>query len=296
MGSPLSPIVANLYMEEFESTAIRSSPLLPKIWLRYVDDTFVVWQHGRHSLEDFLVHLNSQHPRITFTMEKEKNNSILFLDVLVTREPNNHLSHQVYRKPTHTDRYLHFKSFHHPSILQSVPRTLVKRAHSISDDNHLQRELDHIKSTLVTINGYPPHKIKTRPTSSRPKEPTKATVVLPYLGPTSHKLQRKFRAAKIEVGHQSSNKLHAALYTHKDVKPSASRPGVYRIPCSCGKVYIGETGRNLTTRLKEYQNSYNKGEWEKSAIAKHANQLQHKILWEDAKLLTSIKHWHTRRV
>nr|XP_054760973.1 uncharacterized protein LOC129267272 [Lytechinus pictus] len=211
-------------------------------------------------------------------MEKEKNSSIPFLDVLVTREPNNHLSHQVYRKPTHTDRYLHFKSFHHPSILQSVPRTLVKRAHSISDDNHLQRELDHIKSTLVTINDYPPHKIKTTPTSSRPKEPTKGTVILPYLGPTSHELQRIFRAAKIEVRHRSSNKLHAALYTHKDVKPSASRPGVYRIACSCGKVYIGETGRNLTTRLKEHQNSYNKGEWEKSAIAKHANQLQHKIL------------------
>nr|XP_054760972.1 uncharacterized protein LOC129267271 [Lytechinus pictus] len=124
----------------------------------------------------------------------------------------------------------------------------------------------------------------------------KATVILPYLGPTSHKLQRIFRAAKIEVGHRSSHKLHAALYTHKDVKPSASRPGVYRIACSCGKVYIGETGRNLTTRLKEHQNSYNKWECEKSAIAKHANQLQHKILWEDAKLLTSIKHWHTRRV
>ncbi|XP_041461184.1 uncharacterized protein LOC121412439 [Lytechinus variegatus] len=108
----------------------------------------------------------------------------------------------------------------------SIPRTLVKRAHSISDHYHLQRELDHIKSTLVTINGYPPHKIKTEPTPSRPKESTKATVILPYIGPTSHKLQRIFRAAKIEVRHRSSNKSHAALYTHKDTKPSASRPGV----------------------------------------------------------------------
>ncbi|XP_041474810.1 uncharacterized protein LOC121423524 [Lytechinus variegatus] len=173
------------YYKQQEGAAM-GSPLSP------------IWQHGRHSLDDFLFHLNSQHPKIAFMMEKEKNNSIPFLDFLVTREPNNQLSHQVYRKPTHTDRYLHFKSFHHPSILQSVPRTLVKRAHSISDDNHLQRELDHIKSTLVTMNGYPPHKINTKPTSSRPKEPTKATVILPYLGPTSHKLQRIFRAAKLK--------------------------------------------------------------------------------------------------
>ena len=42
--------------------------------------------------------------------------------------------------------------------------------------------------------------------------------------------------------------------------------------------------------------SFNRCEWEKSAIAKHAHQQQHNINWDDAKLLTSIKHWHTRRV
>ena len=50
MGSLLSPIIANLYMEHFESVALESPQLQPKLWLRYVDDTFVIWQHGKDSL------------------------------------------------------------------------------------------------------------------------------------------------------------------------------------------------------------------------------------------------------
>ena len=42
MGSPLSPVVANLFMEYFESKALNSSKLLPKLWKRYVDDTNVI--------------------------------------------------------------------------------------------------------------------------------------------------------------------------------------------------------------------------------------------------------------
>jgi hypothetical protein len=47
MGSPLSLVVANLYMENFEKTTIDSYPMKPKLWKRYVDDTHVIWPHGR---------------------------------------------------------------------------------------------------------------------------------------------------------------------------------------------------------------------------------------------------------
>jgi hypothetical protein len=75
MGSPLSPVVANLYMENFEKQAIDSYPLKPKMWKRYVDDTYVVWPHGRESLTGFFNHLNSQSESIKFTMELEENNN-----------------------------------------------------------------------------------------------------------------------------------------------------------------------------------------------------------------------------
>lgn len=86
MGSPLSPIVANLYMEYFEKKALESYPLKPAWWKRFVDDTNIKWTHGKAELEKFFIHLNSISPEIKFTMELEENMSIPFLDVLIIRK------------------------------------------------------------------------------------------------------------------------------------------------------------------------------------------------------------------
>ena len=71
MGSPLSPIVANIYMEMFEKRALELSPLKPKRWKRHVDDTDVIWPHRKNTLDQFLQHLNNLNNNIKFTMEIE---------------------------------------------------------------------------------------------------------------------------------------------------------------------------------------------------------------------------------
>ena len=45
MGSPVSPLVVNLYMEHFERKVLRIAST-PRLWMRYVDDTFVIQQEG----------------------------------------------------------------------------------------------------------------------------------------------------------------------------------------------------------------------------------------------------------
>ncbi|XP_072175662.1 uncharacterized protein [Diadema setosum] len=85
MGSKQSPIVANLSVENFEETALQTATLRPKVWLRYVDDTFVVWQHGTEEINNFLQHLISQHPYVKFTLEMENQAAIPFLDTKITR-------------------------------------------------------------------------------------------------------------------------------------------------------------------------------------------------------------------
>ena len=120
MGSPLSPVVAGLFMEDFEQMALATADREPKLWLRYVDDTFIIWPHGRTQLATFLDHLNGLCEKIQFTMETEEENQLPFLDVLVKRNENN-LTTSVFRKKTHTDRYLHFRSHHHPCLLYTSP-------------------------------------------------------------------------------------------------------------------------------------------------------------------------------
>ena len=56
-----------------------------------------------------------------------------------------------------------------------------------------------------------------------------------------------------KVYHSNEDKLFRSLRTHKDRVNEFQKPGVYRIPCECGLVYIGETGRNLSLRLKEHK-------------------------------------------
>ncbi|XP_071440278.1 uncharacterized protein [Hetaerina americana] len=153
MGSPLSPVIANFYMEKFEKSAIETISKKPKLWLRYVDDTFVIWQHGTQELNDFLRHLNNQHRAIKFRMELEKNKQIPFLDVLVKRKEDGGLGHAVYRKATHTDRYLNSLSHHHPAQKASLVATIVHRAYELSEAESLSAEKKHIMTALQK-NGY----------------------------------------------------------------------------------------------------------------------------------------------
>jgi retron-type reverse transcriptase len=50
MGSPLSPVIANFFMEDFEKKATEQVVLKPVCWFRYVDDTFIIWPHGQEKL------------------------------------------------------------------------------------------------------------------------------------------------------------------------------------------------------------------------------------------------------
>ncbi|XP_072166151.1 uncharacterized protein [Diadema setosum] len=230
-------------------------------------------------------------------MEMENQGAIPFLDTKITRTAQGSLSHQVYRKPTHTDRCLNYRSYHHPSVLRSINKTLVKRAYEVSDQAHLPGELKHIKQVLKR-NSYPPHKISTElpPVRNDSGTQPKSRVIIPYMGAASRKIQRILREADVEVRHSSSTKLQSLLTTHKDKRHSKNLPGVYRIPCECGKVYIGETGRSFATRLKEHQAHGRRDERDKSAIIHHAHTCEHRILWDESRLITQVPNWYQRRV
>ena len=83
MSSCISPIIANLYVEHIEHTAITTFHTPPNLWLRYVDDTFCILD--KKHISGFHSHLNSICSHIQFTMENEHDFSLPFLNVLVSR-------------------------------------------------------------------------------------------------------------------------------------------------------------------------------------------------------------------
>ncbi|XP_050559861.1 uncharacterized protein LOC118265684 [Spodoptera frugiperda] len=148
MGSPVAPVVANIWMEHFEQLAISTATTSIKLWKRYVDDVFCIIEGGEQEVKVCLAHLNNMHAKINFTYELENERTLPFLDVKILVRADGSLGHSVYRKSTHTDRYLQADSHHHPRQLNSVVTSLTNRAYDLCDEEHLQEELTHVMKVL----------------------------------------------------------------------------------------------------------------------------------------------------
>ena len=116
-------------METFEEKALATASEQRRVRKHYVDNTFTIKE--RNSVDNFVNHLNQQHPSIHFTMNTENNNKITFLNSLVTREPDGRLYTSVYRKPTHIDQYLAYDSHHPQSVKRGIAKCLHDRAKPI---------------------------------------------------------------------------------------------------------------------------------------------------------------------
>ena len=102
IGSPLAPVLANIFMGFYESKWLNEYNLnMPKFYLRYVDDVLATFDKEQDSL-NFLNLLNKRRPNIKFTIEKQINNSIAFLDVFISGSNNENLTLQTYQKSTYT--------------------------------------------------------------------------------------------------------------------------------------------------------------------------------------------------
>ena len=272
MGSPVSPVVANLCMEEIEESAINASPVASKIWKWHVDDSFcIIKKNGVTAFHDTL---NSIDTNISFTIKQEYNGKISFLDTLVARN-NGAIFVDVYRKPTHTDRsrpgdrYLDFNSLHDKKHKESTAATLLHRALNLPNTSEgKERELNHVYAALKS-NGYPSkficdlHTKKTRRSPNllpeelvgmffnlvEPSESRKSFASFPYVKGVTEPLTRVLKKHDISVINKPMNTLQQQFPALKfRPAPDSQTNVVYKIPCAnCSWCYIAETGRALNT-------------------------------------------------
>ncbi|KAL9960202.1 hypothetical protein ACROYT_G033624 [Oculina patagonica] len=253
--------------------------------------------------------LNSINPHISFTIEHESNGQLPFLDTLISRD-NNKLNIDVYRKPTHTDRYLDFRSHHDREHKISTTATLLHRALKLpNSESGKAREIDLISITLQS-NGYPPKvtadiirkKSSTPPTPS-PEElvgmffswadpmNSQSFAVLPYIKGITEPLTRILKSHDIRVTNKPIKTLQQEFPVPK-FRPRVDDQCnvVYKIPCaSCPWNYIGETKRSFSTRRKEHIRNTKqcaKG----SNVAKHAWTLDHAIDFENAEIIAQFRY------
>ncbi len=111
MGTPVAPTYSNIFMGWLEQQILDTFAHKPQIYLRYLNDIFIIWTHGKELLVNFIVHANQFHPTIKFTANISET-SLSFLDTLVTLDKNK-LTTTLFKKPTDKHQYLHYES-HHP--------------------------------------------------------------------------------------------------------------------------------------------------------------------------------------
>lgn len=206
------------------------------------------------------------------------------------------LSHSVYRKPTHTDRYLNAGSHHHPRHLDAVVTSLTNRAYDLCDEDHLQGELKHVQSVLRK-NGYDvkPHKPrhKRQPRVKVERQPA----FLPYVKGVTDTIGKLLNKLSIRTVFTPNTKIAQLLRSPKDSFP-LEKPGVYKIDCSCGSAYIGQTKRTITSRVKEHIRAVKNNDTQKSAIADHllTAGTNHWIELHSPKVLSTERHYIPRLV
>ena len=84
MGTRMTPSYANIFMKYIELQLIETSPKKPKMWIRFIYDILMIWNHGKPALEEFKELANSIHPTIKFSFESNEN-EIPFLDTIIYR-------------------------------------------------------------------------------------------------------------------------------------------------------------------------------------------------------------------
>ena len=293
MGSPLSPIVADLVLQDLETHSFNLLPFKPDFYFRYVND--VVLSTTRSRMDAIVNIFNAYHPRLKFTVEVG-GEQINFLDTTLIKNRNDW-----YHKPTFSGRYLNYFSCHPHNQKISIITSLVDKVVSLSHPMFHQKNFDMIINILLT-NGYPieiifdniKKRLHKKFFNDKPDDNgteynnEKVYFTVPYVEGISHKFKYIFKDdPMISMAYTGLNRLSRFIRAQKDILPQESRSNVvYRINCNdCEASYVGQTGRLLKTRINEHRNHINRNTTQTSVITEHRISLSHDFDWNGVEIL-----------
>ena len=310
MGSPFSPILADLVMDDLEKEKLANLDFEVPVYLRYVDDILIVAPSTQ--VDRILQIFNANTLNIKFTLEKESERAINFMDITITRKQNQKLSFNWYRKPTWSGRYLNFNSHHPLRYKKSVINNLVDRAMLLSDREFHNSNLQLITDTLVE-NDYPLSFVqeiinqrlfsleqKTRLGNNHVNINTenKPFVSLPYVEGLSEKISGILRTYNINTAFKNHKNLNSIFQQTKDKLTIEQASNiVYSVPCkgnNCKAVYIGQTKRFLKNRLNEHKNNIRETPNKQNALTKHTIEKDHFFDFVNTKILANEPNYKKR--
>lgn len=307
MGSSLSPILAELAMDDILTTVIswieRELKIKLTIVKKYVDDLFLVVP--QHSVLEIVAIFNSANIDVQFTYELEKENRINYLDISIIKDDVfGTITTRWYKKEIASGRFLNFQSIHPINQKMSVLQGYVDRVLRLSSVCYLAEEKKVIYDGLK-LNGYPKYLINlfmdkylaraanlddtiVDAHNGTTTEIQRAS--LQYIKGISENVAKSFRRRTNDISFAFRNvaNVNDLLNKMKDPLEMAQKSNiVYEIRCNdcIDKVYIGVTGQMLKQRLTQHRSDV-RIKKRSCALAEHALNSNHIFDFDNARILT----------
>ena len=288
MGSRVAPPLAIVFMHALETMFLAAPRLQPTLYMRYIDDVFGVWTHGRAALTEYFEFLNSVHPMIKFTMEHTADTGELaFLDTKITISESGAYTSELYVKPMAAPVIIHFRSALPMKTKKNAVRSQMLRAIRVSTPGLARARSLQIVENLFIRNGYPRYmvrKLRAESQSGRSRESVSTTkdapvyLALPFVDDAlCRRVEGIIKSSQLNVrvawkgGTNLKKKLVKSAFTSVPC-PGGGKPCncceaglrgtchtknvVYRMDCRLcpenASFYVGETRRPVRLRYNEH--------------------------------------------
>ncbi|XP_037931560.1 uncharacterized protein LOC119666350 [Teleopsis dalmanni] len=308
MGSPISPIVADIVMENILDEMMVKTCNKPRFLTKYVDDIFAIVKSN--DVESILTILNNVHFRIKFTIEEELNDKLPYLDTTVIRH-DNRIKLKWYQKPTNSGRYINFDSQHHYHVVRNTALNLIRHVFNISD-SIFHKENEETIIGILTKNNFLINIIKSllkkaKSTESKKSEnEPKIYVSMTYIPSFSESFQKSkcFNKTTHKVAFKTTNTLKNWFNRTKTPVDKLDQHNlVYKIPCEgdganvCQQVYVGTTKKILRTRIAGHKHDLKSRTTpldQKTALATHCIKMNHSLNFDEVTILHQEKNYKRR--
>jgi uncharacterized protein (DUF433 family) len=241
-------------------------------YFRYVDDILLIYNENRTNIEELLKSFNDLTPSLNFTLEREVDNKLNFLDISIIKTADR-ISFDIYRKPTTSDIIISNDSCHPQEQKMAAIRYFLNTINTYDiDATRKHIELDTIKQ-IIYNNRYDTSTLE-KITHAKPKRKhdnqNQKWAKFTYVGKETRQIIKLFKNTIVKVAYTTNNNLGKILQKNNTEQTNKyGKRGVYQLNCpTCNKKYIGQTGRPFHIRFREHYNDY-KHMYNKSKFAQH---------------------------
>jgi len=281
MGAPTSSIQSEVYLQYVENTTIYELLIKHKVegYFRYVDDILMMYKDDKTYIRKVLEDFNDLVPSLKFTLEKEQNNQINFLDITINKNQDG-LSFEIYRKPTATDIIIPNDSCHPREHETVAIRYYCNRLETYKlTPGSRQKEKDNIQQILANKK-YDAHSIEKfhKEKRQRQNEQKQKWAKFTYIGKETRFITKLFKSTNVKIAFTTNNTIEKRLVVKQETHQSKyDRSGVYQLMGSkCKMKYTGQTGKPFRVRFQEHVRDfkYNKN---RSKFVQHLIDNKHAI-------------------